>query len=55
MKLAIRIFALSVVAAAAIAGYSTPRNSSVSGTHQVASVTPMPTCNPYTQTCPPIR
>jgi hypothetical protein len=55
MKFAVRIFALAVVAAAAIAGYSTPRSSSVLPNHQTATATPAPMCNPFTEKCPPIR
>lgn len=58
MKLIIRMLALTLILAAAFAGNSSPRNSTV------ASITPssvpggggpMPTCNPFTQNCPPIR
>jgi hypothetical protein len=58
MKLIIRMLALTLILAAAFAGNSSSRNSTV------ASMTPssvpggggpMPTCNPFTQICPPIR
>jgi hypothetical protein len=58
MKLAIRISALTLVLAATFAGNSTPK------TVTIAAITPssvpggggpMPTCNPFKQSCPPIR
>jgi hypothetical protein len=58
MQLIIRMLALTLILAAAFAGNSSPKNSTV------AAITPssvpggggpMPTCNPFTQACPPIR
>ncbi len=58
MKLIIRMFALTLIIAAAFAGNSSPRTSTI------ASITPssvpggggpMPTCNPFTSSCPVIR
>jgi hypothetical protein len=58
MKLIIRIFALTLVLAAAFA------ENSASKTATIATITPssvpggggpMPTCNPFKQSCPPIR
>jgi hypothetical protein len=58
MKLALRISALAFLVAAAFAGNPHMGGSTVaSNVH--ASVPggggPMPTCNPFTQVCPPIR
>jgi hypothetical protein len=58
MKLIIRMFALTLVVAAAFAGNSSHKTSTV------ASITPssvpggggpMPTCNPFTENCQSIR
>jgi len=58
MKLIIRMFALTLIIAAAFAGNSSP------ATATTASVTPssvpggggpMPTCDPFHSSCPPIR
>jgi hypothetical protein len=58
MKLAIRISALAFLVAAAFAGNPHMSSSAVDSNIQ-ASVPggggPMPTCNPFTQVCPPIR
>jgi hypothetical protein len=55
MKLAIRILALSVVAAGTIAGYSTPRSTNFIAGRQTASALPAPGCNPFTQQCQNVR
>jgi hypothetical protein len=58
MKLIVRISALTLVIAAAFAGNSTPRTSTVAA-NIPSSVPggggPLPTCNPFTQNCSPIR
>jgi hypothetical protein len=58
MKLAIRVTALAFIVAAAFAGNPRITSSAVPPNVQ-ASVPggggPMPTCNPFTQVCPPIR
>jgi hypothetical protein len=52
MKLAIRIFALSVVVAGAAAAATTPRSAPAIPSHQSASASlPIPECGPYI--CPP--
>ena len=52
MKLAIRIFALSVVFAGAAAASVVPKSANVIPTHQSASAAmPIPECGPYI--CPP--
>jgi len=58
MKLIIRIFALSLVVLAAVAGDSVASSSNVASNIH-SSVPggggPMPSCNPFTSSCPPIR
>jgi hypothetical protein len=58
MKLIIRISALTIVLAAAFAENSAPKTATVAAMTP-SSVPggggPMPTCNPFKQTCPPIR
>jgi hypothetical protein len=58
MKLIIRIFALTLIAAAAVAGDSSAANFAVASTIH-SSVPggggPMPACNPFTTNCTPIR
>jgi len=52
MKLAIRIFALTVIAAGAAAAATTPRTAPPIASHQSATASmPTPMCNPYI--CPP--
>jgi hypothetical protein len=52
MKLAIRIFALTVIAAGAAAAATTPRNAQPIASHQSATASmPVPGCGPYM--CPP--
>jgi hypothetical protein len=52
MKLAIRIFALSVVVAGAAAAAVTPKTAPLVPSHQSATASfPTPTCGPYI--CPP--
>ncbi len=52
MKLAIRIFALTIFAAGAVAAATTPRTAPPIQSHQSATASmPVPTCNPYI--CPP--
>jgi hypothetical protein len=55
MKLAIRIAALSLVVAGAVAGNSLPKTSTLAAIHQGTVPGPTPTCNPFTQSCPSIR
>ncbi len=53
MKLAVRIFALSVVIAGAAAASVTSSNTKVVRSHQAATETlPVPACGPYVPTCP---
>ena len=48
MKLAIRIFALTVIAAGAAAAATTPRTAQPIASHQSATASfPIPTCGPY--------
>jgi hypothetical protein len=58
MKIAIRISALAFLVAAAFAG-NPHLSASTTGSTVPSSVPggggPMPICNPFTQTCPPIR
>ena len=58
MKLMIRIASLTLVVAAAVAGNSNP-TSSMLASNIPSSVPggggPMPSCNPFTSTCPSIR
>ena len=52
MKLAIRIFALSVVVAGAAAAAVTPKTAPIIPSHQSATASmPIPGCGPYI--CPP--
>jgi hypothetical protein len=53
MKNAIRIFALVIVAAGAVASHAAA-NGTVSASHP-APGTPTPTCNPFTMQCGTIR
>jgi hypothetical protein len=57
MKLAIRVAAFTMVVVAAAAGNSLPNNSANQVTHRSAMTasTPVPTCNPFEKSCPPIR
>jgi hypothetical protein len=55
MKLSIRVIAFTLVVAAAVAGNSLPKNSTVAAIHQDSVPGPLPLCNPFTQTCPNIR
>jgi hypothetical protein len=58
MKLIIRIFALSLVVAAAVAGTSPTKTSTVASIvpdSVPGGGPPGPTCNPFTSKCPPIR
>jgi hypothetical protein len=58
MKLIVRIFAITLVAAAALVGGSASANSAVAS-NMPSSVPgggpPGPTCNPFTTNCPPMR
>ena len=54
MKLAVRIFALSVViAGAAAASVSSSTTSAVVSHQAVTKAMPIPACGPYVPTCPP--
>ena len=53
MKTAIRIFALAIVAAGAVASHAAA-NGTLAATHP-APGSPTPTCNPYTMQCGTIR
>jgi len=53
MKLAVRIFALSVVIAGAAAASVSSSNTRMVRSHQAATETlPVPACGPYVPTCP---
>jgi hypothetical protein len=55
MKLFIRVSALTLVFAAAIAGNSLPKTSAVAAIHQGTVPGPTPYCNPYIEKCPNMR
>lgn len=59
MKLFIRISALTLVIAAAVAGSYTPKTTNLASNSIHSSVPggggPMPSCNPFTSPCPTIR
>jgi hypothetical protein len=57
MKLTLRVAAFAAVVIAATAGNSLPNNSAHQVTHISAmpSSTPVPMCNPFEKSCPPIR
>jgi hypothetical protein len=55
MKTAIRVSALTLVIAAAVAGNSVPKNSTVAAIHQSSVPGPTPYCNPFTDKCPNMR
>jgi len=55
MKLAIRILAIAVVAAAAVAGNTLPKPQTVAASHQASVPGPTPTCNPFISKCSTIR
>jgi hypothetical protein len=58
MKLIIRIFALSLIVLAAVAGDSGASSSNVASilpSGVPGGGPPGPTCNPFTSNCPPIR
>jgi uncharacterized membrane protein len=55
MKFAIRVTALTLVVAAAVAGNSLPKNTTVAVMHKATVPGPVPLCNPFTQSCPNIR
>lgn len=55
MKLTIRVSALVLIIAGAVAGNSLPKVSTASVIHQGTVPYPTPSCNPFTQICPPIR
>jgi hypothetical protein len=55
MKIAIRILALCLVAAAAVVGNSLPKNTTVAVIHQGTVPGPTPYCNPFTEKCPNMR
>ncbi len=55
MKLAIRVSALTLVLAAAVAGNSLPKNSTTAAIHQSSVPGPTPYCNPFTDKCPNMR
>jgi hypothetical protein len=59
MKLFIRISALTLVVAAALAGSYTPDATNLASNSMHSSVPggggPMPSCNPFTSSCPTIR
>jgi hypothetical protein len=53
MKLAIRIFALSVVVAGGAAAAISPRTANAVSNHLSATASlPIPTCGPHVPTCP---
>ena len=52
MKLVIRIFAMTIIAAGVAAAATTPKTVTQIASHQSATATlPVPTCTPYL--CPP--
>ena len=55
MKFAVRVAALTLVVAAAVAGNSLPKNTDIAVMHKASVPGPLPLCNPFTQTCPNIR
>ena len=55
MKFAIRVLVLSSIVAATVVGNSMPRTTTVASLHPTANPGPVPTCNPYTQTCQNLR
>jgi hypothetical protein len=55
MKLSIRVIAFTFVVAAAVAGNSLPKNSTLAAMHRNTVPGPLPQCNPFTQPCPNIR
>jgi hypothetical protein len=55
MKLALRVIAFTFVVAAAIGGNLLPRHTALAAVHQASVPGPLPTCNPFTQTCPNTR
>jgi len=53
MKLAIRLFAVSLVLSAAAAAAVAPKNAPVFPSHQSATASnPIPECGPHVPTCP---
>ena len=55
MKLGLRVAAFTLVVAAAVAGNSVPKNTTVASMHRGTIPGPVPLCNPFTQTCQNIR
>jgi hypothetical protein len=55
MKIALRVVAVALFVAAAVAGNSMSRNTYVAALHKSSAPGPVPMCNPFTQSCPPIR
>lgn len=55
MKATVRVIAITFVVAAAIAGNSLPKNSTVAVAHHALVPGPIPTCNPLTQSCGNVR
>jgi hypothetical protein len=55
MNLVIRVSALTLVFAAAIAGNSLPKNSTVAAIHQATVPGPSPYCDPFIKKCPNMR
>jgi len=53
MKVVIRVTVFASIIAAAVVGNSLPKNGHLKTAF--APTGPMPTCNPFTQTCPNIR
>jgi hypothetical protein len=53
MKLVVRIFALTVVVAGAVAAVKSPASANAMISHQSATASlPVPTCGPNIPTCP---
>ncbi len=52
MKLAVRIFALSVVVAGAAAAAVSPSNKPIASHQSATAANPTPGCGPYIPTCP---
>lgn len=55
MKLAIRVSVVTLVLAAAVAGNSMSKNSTLAAVHQSSVPGPTPYCNPFTEKCPNMR
>jgi disulfide bond formation protein DsbB len=55
MKIAIRIFALTLAIAGAVAGTAMERTSDITSVHASTMPGPVPACNPFSQKCPNLR